>query len=84
MNGVVTLVSAFGVTETKQITHTSGDEIFNAYLEGVYINRDTSILKNMVTDKGNEIQFLFNGYDDTDFKYNAMATNKMVLIENYD
>ena len=39
MSGVVTLVSAFGVTETKQIT--ADDEVFSPYLEGVYINRDT-------------------------------------------
>ena len=96
MTGTVTLESAFGVSETKQIT--AEDEIFNAYLEGLYINRDTinvsvfdallfnllSFLKKMVTDKGNEIQFLFNGYDEADFKYNAMATDNMVIIKNYD
>ena len=84
------------MTETQKITHE--DEIFNAYLEDVYVNKDMinisvvdallfnllDFLKKMVVDKGNEIQFLFNGYKDTDFKYNAMATYKMVLIKNYD
>ena len=96
MNGTVVIESAFGVTETQKITHE--DEIFNAYLEDVYVNKDMinisvvdallfnllDFLKTMVVDTGNEIQFLFNDYKDTDFKYNAMATDKMVLIKNYD
>ena len=38
----------------------------------------------MVTNKGHEIQFLFNGYDEADFKYNAKAIENMVLIKNHN
>ena len=86
------------MTETKQITQTPNDETFNAYLEGVYIKRDAinisvfdallfnllDFLKTLVTDTGNQIQLVFNGYEGNEFKYNAMATDEMVLIKNYD
>ena len=41
VNGQVTLLSTNSMSQTKQITHELGNEIFNACLAGAYINRDT-------------------------------------------
>ena len=37
-----------------------------------------------MTDTGNQMRFVFNGYEAEEFKYNVMATDDMVLIKNYD
>ena len=42
-------------------------------------------MKTLVTDTANEIRFVFNDYDDDhEYKYNAMASDEVEIIINYD
>ena len=98
MNGEVIVTSPRGTVRPRLITQVEGQENFSPFLQGVYITNDTmnvalldavlfnllDFLKQLISDTGYGINFVFNGYPSTAYKYNSMSSDGMELIDNYD
>jgi hypothetical protein len=98
MNGEVIVTSPRGNVQPRLITQVEGQENFSPYLQGVYITNDTmniaildavlfnllDFMKQLISDTGYGINFVFNGFPNTAFKYNSISSDNMQLIDNYD
>ena len=80
MNGEVSILAGDRTIQSQQIAQLPNE---GAVIDALLFNL-LDFMKQLVSAPTDHIQFIFNGYNADDFKYNTMLHDAMQMITNYD